>query len=170
MRSSNFRNKTKNFIETGSHTGIGIDLALASGFEKVYSIELMEHYYNLCKNKFIDDVRVELILGDSYDELGKLLKLHPDTPFTYWLDGHYSGGDTGYGIKETPLIKELETILSRNIDGELVYIDDMRLYRKFDDEVNSETIKSVIKKYKPDATLWYESSQFDPNDILCIEY
>jgi hypothetical protein len=170
MRTELFKQKTKNFIETGSYIGIGIDLAIRSGFENIFSIEIQQHFYEKCLDKFKHNTNVNLILGDSFFELEKLLNQYPDTPFTYWLDGHYSGGNTGKGVKETPLLRELEVILSRGIDGELIYVDDMRIYRTFDDEVNSNSIKELIKKYKPNATLWYESSPHDPQDCLCIEY
>ena len=170
MRTELFKKKTASFVETGSLVGDGIQLALQSGFEKIYSIELAEHYYDACVKKFANDSRVELIFGDSYFKLEELLKNNPETPFTYWLDGHFSGGDSGFGVKESPLIKELETILSRGVDGELIYIDDMRLYRAFDDETNIENIVKLLKKYKPHGTIHYESSIYDSEDILVVEY
>lgn len=170
MRNALFKRKTDYFIETGSYIGIGIDIAIQSGFSKIFSIEIHPDFYNQCKLKFSDKNHVSLILGDSFFELEKLLNQYPNTPFTYWLDGHYSGEGTGCGFKESPLIKELEVIMSRGVDGELIYVDDMRIYRTFDDELNSNSIKETIKKYKPNATLWYEPSQYDPQDILCIEY
>lgn len=170
MRNDIFKRKTDQFIETGSYIGLGIELALRSGFDKIYSIELADHYYNLCCEKFKDDIQIELILGDSYYELGKLLNNNSNIPFTYWLDGHYSGGDTGFGVEETPLIRELEFILSRSVEGELIYVDDMRIYRNMNDSVNLEKIKELLKKYKPNCKVWYEPTQFDPQDILCIEY
>jgi hypothetical protein len=170
MRSEKFKRKTDWFIETGTYIGLGVDLALQSGFDKVYSIELITHYFNACVEKFKSNSRVELIQGDSYYKLGELLNRFQNTPFTYWLDGHYSGGDTGFGVEETPLIQELEVILSRNVDGELIYVDDMRLYRNMNNNVNSEKIKELLMKYKPNCKIWYESTQFDSQDILCIEY
>lgn len=170
MRSEPFKQKTDKFIETGSHVGLGIDLALRSGFDVVYSIELTDQYYNYCIDKFKNDGRVHLIQGDSYYELEKLLNDNENTPFTYWLDGHYSGDDTGSGVVESPILKELESILSRGVGGELIYIDDMRIYRNFDESLNIESIKNIIKKYRPNCNVWYESSAFDPQDILCVEY
>lgn len=170
MRQDKFINKTSNFIETGSYIGIGIELALQSGFEKVYSIELFDEFYDLCVNKFKDNPKVEVIHGDSFYELEKLLNSNPSIPFTYWLDGHFSGEGTGCGVMETPLMKELEVILSRNVDGELIYIDDMRMYKDFNEDVNISKIKELLKTYKPNAIVWYESSVHDPTDILCISY
>ncbi len=170
MRLDKFDKKTEAFIETGSHVGLGIDLAILSGFSEIYSIELVEIYYLGCVEKFKDVSKVNLILGDSFYELGKILKKNPNKPFTYWLDGHFSGDDTGFGVKETPLMKELETILERNIDGELIYVDDMRLYRNFDEETNIEKIYELLKKYKRHGKIHYLSSPHDIEDILVIDY
>lgn len=170
MRSQLFKRKTDCFIETGSYIGNGIDLALYSGFNTIYSIELSQHYYDMCVEKFKNNPNVNLIFGDSYYKLEELLDQHPYVPFTYWLDGHYSEGDTAHGVFSTPLIKELETILKRNVYGELIYIDDMRYYKNFNDIVNTDKIKELLKKYKPKCSVWYEPTQFDGKDILCIEY
>lgn len=169
MRSELFKRKTVGFIETGSHVGFGIELAIRSGFDEIYSIELTDHYYQFCVDKFSGNGRVNIIHGDSFYELEKLLNNH-NKPFTYWLDGHYSGDDTGNGVKESPLLKELEVILSRGVDGELIYIDDMRIYREFDNELNIVSILNIINKYRPDSKIWSEPSPLDENDILCIEY
>lgn len=48
MRYEKFKRRTDWFIETGSYIGLGIDLALQSGFSKVFSIELTDHYHNAC--------------------------------------------------------------------------------------------------------------------------
>ena len=40
------------FLETGAYYGVGIQQALDAGYENIVSIELSEHYYNLCKQKF----------------------------------------------------------------------------------------------------------------------
>jgi hypothetical protein len=170
MRNTLFRKNTDSFIETGTCIGDGVDLAIKSGFNKIFSIEISQKYYNDCLEKFKSDERVELILGDSFYELEKLLNKYPKTPFTYWLDGHYSGDDTGIGVKETPLLKELEVILKRDVEGELIYIDDMRIYRTFDEETNFESIIEIINIHKPNAKVWYEASQHDKEDVLCIEY
>ena len=171
MRTDKFTKKTTHFIETGSHKGDGIELALQSGFEVIYSIELDLNYFKLCNEKFKNNPNVHIILGDSYYELEKLISFYKDTPFTYWLDGHYCGEGSGFGVKETPLMKELEVILTRkNIKDELIYVDDMRLYRNFDNEVNISNIEQLIKKWKPDCKTWYEPTIHDSSDILCIEY
>ena len=169
MRKENFIQKTDAFIETGSYLGDGIQLAINSGFSEIYSIELGDHLYQHCQRRFQGNPNVNLILGDSSIKLKELLDKHPKTAFTYWLDGHYSSGITVKGEKYTPLAEELEAILSRDIEGELIYIDDMRDYREHVD-ISLDIILDMVKKYKPNAIVRFESTEWDPEDCMVIEY
>ena len=169
-RNTNFKQKTKCFIETGTLNGDGIQLALNSGFQWVMSIELGEGIHSRARAKFAGNDKVITLQGDSSKVLPEVLETFKGTPFTYWLDGHYSGGVTALGEKESPLMEELESILSRGVDGELIYIDDMRIYRDFNDEINTKNILELVKKYKPDAQYWLEPSGWDDEDVLAIDY
>ena len=73
-KNTNFIKKTDFFIETGSFLGDGIQLAINSGFEKIYSIELGEHLYQHCKQRFANDPQVHLVLGDSSVKLKEILR------------------------------------------------------------------------------------------------
>ena len=57
------------FIETGSYQGDGIQMAFDAGFEKVYSIELVEALFLQCVERFEGDLDVRVIFGDSANEL-----------------------------------------------------------------------------------------------------
>lgn len=169
-RTANFKQKTNCFIETGTLNGLGVQLALDSGFQWAITIELGDTLHAGARSKFTGNDRVITLQGDSSKVLPEVLETFKGTPFTYWLDGHYSGGVTALGEKESPLMEELEAILSRGVDGELIYIDDMRIYRDFNDKINTIAIKELIKEYKPDATFWFEASGYDDEDILVIDY
>jgi hypothetical protein len=165
-----FKKINENFIETGCLAGDGIQLALDSGFTKIISIELSTHYANLCKQRFSQNNNVEIVIGDSYFELENILKKYPTESFTFWLDGHFSGGDTAFGEQEFPILKELETVLKRDKQNEIVYTDDMRLLRNYDKNINLEKINEIITKYKPQAHIEFESDSYDEKDILIIQY
>jgi hypothetical protein len=169
-RIEKFKNKNNNFIETGSFFGDGIDLALQSGFKKIISFEIDFNLYTHCVNRLKDNPEVELILGDSAFELKKFLDKNRETSFTYWLDGHYSSGITGCGIKEFPIMEELIAILDRDVYNEVIYIDDMRIISELSSDINLEEIKKLIYLYKPKCKISFESSDMDPEDILVIEY
>jgi hypothetical protein len=165
-----FINKNNNFIETGSLFGDGIQIAIESGFEKVISFEIEETLYNHCVDRYKDNPNVEIILGDSAVELKKFLDKNKNISFTYWLDGHYSGGITGCGVKEFPIIEELEAILQRDVKDEVIYIDDMRILRSFNADINLSKIKKTCLSYKPECKISFEPSDYDSEDILIIEY
>jgi len=50
--------KNPYFVETGSFVGDGIALALSLGYQKVYSIELSEKYFDYSEQRFKNDRRV----------------------------------------------------------------------------------------------------------------
>ena len=169
-----FKKITDKFIETGCYLGDGIQLAIDSGFEEIFTIELVEKYINICKNRF-SNKKINFIQGDSYLELSKLLDSFPEDKFTYWLDGHYSSSDTGRGIKDFPIMEELEAILKRNVNGEIIYVDDMRILKNYSEDINTERIISLVKKYKSNYEISYEDStlhsgEYLHNDIMVIEY
>jgi len=153
------------FIETGSYDGDGIQTALNVGFNNIISIELSDHFFEVCKAKFINYEEVELVLGDSSKVLGSVLGKIQDS-VTFWLDGHYSGAGTAMGDIECPLLRELELISRHPIKNHKILIDDMRLWR-----VNSiygfgdEEIRRAILKINPTYKFNYENG-YVKNDIL----
>jgi hypothetical protein len=49
-------------------------------------------------------------------------------PALFWLDGHYSGVDTGKDELDTPVSAELEAILGSPVKGHVILIDDARCF------------------------------------------
>ena len=97
------------FLETGALFGDGIQAALDAGFRRVISIEIQPKYQQHCIARFADVPGVTVMLGDSATMLGAAIR-DVREPITFWLDGHYSGGDTGFGLKGAPLLEELRQI------------------------------------------------------------
>ncbi len=158
------------FIETGSYLGDGIQQALDAGFNKVISIELSDKYYQISKDRFADNPNVKIVLGDSFLVLPDILKDITE-PITFWLDGHNSGGDTGFGIFMAPLIQELNVIKDHKIKTHTILIDDMRLWPDKDAEqdillgFNKEDILNRLLELNKDYKISYEDGYQD-NDIL----
>lgn len=115
------------FIETGTHLGDTLAYIAQQKTVHATSIELDETYYRSAKQRFVRYPNVTVLQGDS----GKLL---PDlvrqlqSPALFWLDGHYSGGDTAKGELDTPVSAELEAILDSPVKGHVVLIDDARCF------------------------------------------
>lgn len=152
------------FIETGSYFGGGILLAIEAKFKNIISIELSEKYYNICKENFKQHDNVHLYLDSSEKTLKDILK-DIDKPITFWLDGHYSGGDTGRGELISPLMLELEEIGNHHIKNHTILIDDLRLWKKPDVDFDVEDIINKLKDINPSYVIDYVHGHVD-NDVL----
>ena len=100
--------QTNIFIETGTYMGDTI-YNMISEFNKIYSIELSEKYVNYATKRFENNNKVTIIHGDSTLMLKSILNEVNDSVF-FWLDGHWSGGDTAKGNLDCPLIEEITII------------------------------------------------------------
>jgi hypothetical protein len=152
------------WVETGSWHGDGIQQAIDAGFRELYSIELSHDLYLRCVDRFKDVPFVHLIEGDSSLVLDDLLnKL--DKQITFWLDGHFSGGDTVCGKQNSPLMLELECIKRHSIKTHTIMIDDLRDWTKGNHGFDVPMIKESILQINPEYKFFYEDGII-PNDIL----
>lgn len=153
------------FVETGSYYGAGIQKAIDAGFSRIYSIELAEPLYQYCKNRFAWNPGVHLVLGDSAKVMDKVLN-EIDAPATFWLDGHYSWGETAKGDTNSPILKELEAIAKHPIKTHTILIDDIRCCGTNDfDFVERDEIIAAILRINPAYQIHFEDGYW-PNDIL----
>ncbi len=155
------------FIETGSFTGNGIQQALNTGcFAKIHSIEFSSlHYNNVCQ-KFENHPQVFLWQGDSGELLNILLK-SIDAPATFWLDAHYSGGDTARGSTLSPIIKELRCIRNHAIKRHVILIDDVRQFGCYEfDYVTLEQIINELMQINPNYKIEFLDCPFKEKDVL----
>jgi hypothetical protein len=114
------------FIETGTYKGEMVE-SVQDVFEKIYSIELDKTLFERAQEKFSRSNHIHVRQGDSGKILADILKdISGKTLF--WLDAHYSGGITASGEQETPVIKELKTILNASHFGDVILIDDARSF------------------------------------------
>ncbi|MEK7590050.1 MAG: hypothetical protein AAB475_02235 [Patescibacteria group bacterium] len=137
--------KVKTFIETGTYLGEMVD-AVKDSFDKIYSIELNEELYKKAKNNFARFSNIEIMHGDSGEILPELLN-NINEPILFWLDGHYSAGNTSKGSLNTPIIKELVTIFQHPIKQHIILIDDARLFNGADDYPTSVEVSTIAEKY-----------------------
>lgn len=112
-------------VETGTYLGDMI-WAQRKDFEKIYSIELSPLFADLAKKRFNKQQHVTIIEGDSGVVMNSLIK-RLDQKTIFWLDGHYSGGETACSGKECPVFEELNAIFQSDIEHVLL-IDDARCF------------------------------------------
>jgi hypothetical protein len=162
-------NYNKVFVETGSYDGDGIKNAIFSGYKNIYSIELAEKYYYLCKNYFLYNENVHLSLGDSVKELPTILS-QINEPTTFWLDAHYSGGDTDFANVLSPLMTEIDIIGSHPIKEHTILIDDMREWQVSYPAIRFgiEELKNKILSINPNYVFSLTDGHV-ANDILVAE-
>lgn len=116
----------KTFIETGTFQG-GTARWAATVFDTVHTIELAQALYEQHHAALEEIPGVRPHLGDSAEIMPRIVsELPAETPALFWLDGHWSGGETAGEQQECPLMTELECL--RNRPHDLILIDDARLF------------------------------------------
>jgi len=113
------------FIETGTFMGETI-FSLEPYFSKLYTVEVSEKYYSSTKSRHHGN-KINFLLGDSSIVFKSLLPTISDK-CVFFLDGHWSGGDTGHSNKDCPLEEELALIYSLFTNAAIIIIDDFRLF------------------------------------------
>lgn len=144
------RYKTQVMVETGTLLGDMVE-AMKNHFNEIYSIEINPELAKKAQLRFAGNKNIHIIENDSSIALKDLLpEIHE--PALFWLDGHYSGGETGRGEKDTPILEELEAIYSTDLDH-VVLIDDARLFGTDSGYPGMEQLESSIRTLKPDSTI-----------------
>lgn len=154
-------------VETGTYKGEMVE-ACKGYFKKVISIELNQKLYEAAKAKFEQDTHVVIYQGDSSDVLPRILA-QVDEKCLFWLDGHYSCGNTSKGKLNTPIMQELATIFGHRVEGHVILIDDARCFVENDSQVEElkdyptqEFLKNYVRQHN--AALQFEVA----NDIIRI--
>lgn len=166
-----YRRHSDIFIESGTHTGATVKLAISAGFKEIYTIELAKHFYDKAVQTFKPYKQVHAIYGDSVEAIPVLLK-RINRPCVFWLDGHWSAGDTALGPVAVPLYQELDEIAKHPIKSHTILIDDVRLMGKEWKEILLEEIKKRLKGINKSYRLRFEDGYLPgegkvlKNDIL----
>ncbi len=134
-------------VETGTHRGAMIE-AQKYNFEKLYSIELSDIFFEAATRRFKDDPQVTIVHGDSGEKLGSVVGELME-PAVFWLDGHYSYGDTAKGKLECPIYGELAAVLQDQNRAHIILIDDARCFQGGNDYPTVEELTAFIQKTNP---------------------
>lgn len=142
-----------NFVETGCHTGSGINHAINSGLKNIYSCDIDLKFVNYCKERF----------SSSYIEHTHSVKfLENNVNFMpgnclFWLDAHFpelTGGTSSNEEERFPLFKELELLSKKDgVEHDVIIVDDIRVLISEDNpikqtfdkqyEVHGHTVKEL---------------------------
>lgn len=112
-------------IETGTYFG-GTALWASERFDRVVTIENSLPIYQKTLKKLGHIKNIEFLHGHTLSELNGIVPGLADQAI-FWLDAHWSGGET-YGIAdECPILAEIE-IINRSDFLHFLLIDDARLF------------------------------------------
>lgn len=139
------------FIETGTFYGDMVE-AMKGFFDRIFSIELSRELYEKVRERFKGKGHIKLIHGDSGKELEGVLK-SINEPALFWLDGHYSAGETARGEKDTPIYEELQHILTSREKRHVIIIDDARCFGSEPDYPTIQSLKEFINSIRPDMEI-----------------
>jgi len=136
------------WVETG--TLVGDTAKYLSKIAKfVYTIEPSEKYYNLSVKNLKNYENIKIYNATSENKLNDILEIiKPNSDVCFWLDGHWSGGDTFKGETDTPILSELDTIerYLNNFSKLNILIDDFRIF-DIGNNVDIYPSKEVLIEY-----------------------
>jgi len=147
LREYGLRFSLGTLIETGTYLGDMVN-AMKWVFARIYSIEVDAGLYRKAVKRFRRDPRVTILHGDSSTCLPQLLN-SVSTPCLFWLDGHYSGGITGRGELETPIISEITAILRHRVPNHVLLIDDAGCFVGNNDYPALDELRVLVSKLRP---------------------
>lgn len=132
----------KNLVETGTFLGDMVH-AMKELFHEIYTIEINPTLAENAKKRFRKYPHIQVINGDSGAILDQIMP-KISAPTLFWLDGHYSGGITGKGKKETPIIEEISHIVKGPELSHVLVVDDARCFGKEADYPSLEEFKNYL--------------------------
>jgi len=160
------------FVETGTYYGNTI-FAVEPFFNTLHTIEIKQEFYDYVQSQYTGN-KIKFYNGDSSIIFNSILpSIEENTIF--FLDGHWSAGNTGKGQKDCPLIEEVTSIYTYFKKSAILIIDDYRLFgkgpNKHNEVCNWEDIsKESILKCLGDriTSVYHIESELSSDDRLII--
>jgi len=160
------KNNHDTLIETGTATGDTL-LHVYSFFNKIYSFELMQTYYEVAKRNTQNISHITLFNESSAGEQFASLINSLTGPALFYLDAHFSGEGTGQDNSlETPdvPVREELTIILESPYKHTIVIDDARVFQG--EEFHSEeyaqypSMEEIARFVKSKYTVRHEADSF----------
>lgn len=131
----------QNYMETGTGTGESLSFVMSFNFNKYLTVDIDEDLSTSTSKKYPN---ARYYVGKSTDVLGDMLEDLGPEPALIFLDAHFPGADfhkisylesmETYKEDAFPLEKELTLLKElRNIDNDVIIIDDYWIYDKTED-------------------------------------
>lgn len=146
--------KYKYFVETGTYLG-ETPLKLSSLFGNLFTIELDKTLFEKAKSRLKFHQNIECLFGDSKDVLPIIIQ-KLEAPAIFWLDGHYSGGNTASGEFKSPLLLEINAIGNSKINYHIIIIDDISDFSITEGNAPLSDVLSTIEKINPGYKFYFD--------------
>jgi hypothetical protein len=159
----------RTFIETGTYKGKMV-YAVMPYVDTIYSIELDPVHCLRVQKRFAGYPNIHIIHGQSGDVLPGIMA-DINEPCLFWLDAHYSGGSTAKGPQDTPIMQEMQCLLSHPLaDRHVILIDDARCFVGKDVYPAIEELQQFILDCKQDWVFEVKDDiiRTNPNDLTFV--
>jgi hypothetical protein len=143
------------FVETGTYRCQTI-LAMEPLFDELHTIELGEEFWKSALHQH-SGRKIQFHLGDSATRFTELLP-SLRRPAIFFLDGHWSCGDTARGSIDVPVYEELNLICGLFAPAAIVIIDDVRLFGQGPRTGEPVDWTDITTEEIAQITLWRRSS------------
>lgn len=155
------------FVETGTHSGAGIERALRAGYTTIYSCDVNVQFVEAARKRFSErDVRLvaqpsvtalESICAEISSPAVFLLDAHamPPTAFDeFFAPSTLMPGYESSTELQVPPMTELQIILESTCDNHVILIDDLQCFgtRMFNGLVRSDLERYVLS-HRPSMTI-----------------
>ncbi len=149
-------------IEIGSFKGLTAR-RLSYLFDKVITVEIDPTLHDISKKRCAKRKNVQLILGDGKETLATLSPSIENA--VLFLDGHFSGGQTGQGEEVEPVLEELDVISDYIENFCAIVVDDFRLFGVEDGWPAKSDVMEKLEQVLP-SPLW---THYIMNDqYICV--
>lgn len=138
-------------VETGTYMGDMV-YATRKTFKTIYSIELDEALCRKAQERFAKFRHITILPGNSSEVLPEILA-NLREPVLFWLDAHYSGSGTAKAGLETPILQELQYILTHFVMDCVILIDDARLFTGTNDYPSLEQLHTFVTQSYPNGVV-----------------
>lgn len=115
------------FVESGTYLGDTVAFFVPHA-RRIVSVEIEPSLHAAARRRFSAEPHVDIVFGDAADCIPRILA-GLEEGCMLWLDGHFSGGETGRGDQEEPVIRVLGGLRDLRLEGPFtVVVDDLRLF------------------------------------------
>jgi hypothetical protein len=135
-------------VETGTYEG-ETAWALRREFDRIVTVELSDELWQLARRRFVPAPQVEVRHGDSPTVLRDVLEELRE-PALFWLDAHVSTTKSAHGELPSPVLQELELVLSHDVSGNVVLVDDVRLLSGSDGWPAVGELEALVHHIRPE--------------------